>query len=160
APAATPTPALQNLAAAASSPEFFEARVRPILAANCYDCHADGAQGGLRLDSRESMLKGGDSGPAIVPGKPDESLLIKAVKRLPGQPQMPNGRPKLKDDDIAALEDWIRAGAPWPVAAAKPAAPTGMVVTAEQRQWWSFVPLKVTTPPAVHDSAWPKTTVD
>ena len=81
--AQTPAPAAaqQTLAVSAATPEFFEARMRPILAANCYECHADGDQGGLRLDSRESMLSGGESGPAIVPGKPDESLLIKAVER-------------------------------------------------------------------------------
>src|SRR5262245_22272069 len=73
----------------AASAEFFEARVRPLLAANCFECHTDQAEGNLRLDSREAMLTGGDSGPAMVPGDPDKSLFIKAIKRLPGAPKMP-----------------------------------------------------------------------
>ena len=63
-----------------ASAEYFEAKVRPVLAANCYDCHTDQAFGGLRLDSREGLLKGGASGPAIVPGDPDKSLMIQAVR--------------------------------------------------------------------------------
>src|SRR5205809_981410 len=62
-----------------TSPEFFEAKVRPVLSTNCYDCHTDQQYGGLRLDSREALLKGGSSGPAIVPGDADKSLLIQAV---------------------------------------------------------------------------------
>src|SRR5215510_3975605 len=72
----TPAPAR-----AASSAEFFEANVRPVLAANCYDCHAEERMGGLRLDSRDGVLKGGRSGPAIVPGDPDKSLLMQAVRQ-------------------------------------------------------------------------------
>jgi Planctomycete cytochrome C len=86
----------QTTTAEAGTPEFFEARIRPILAANCYDCHTDEPKAGLRLDSREAILKGGASGPAIEPGKPDASLLIKAVRREPKAPEMPSGRPKLK----------------------------------------------------------------
>src|SRR5262245_28148000 len=65
----------------AASAEFFEAKVRPVLVANCYDCHVDQQYGGLRMDSREALLKGGASGPAIVPGDPDKSLLIQAVRQ-------------------------------------------------------------------------------
>src|SRR5947207_2567712 len=68
-------------AAPPQSPEFFEAAVRPVLAANCYDCHAEERMGGLRLDSRDALLKGGKSGPAIVPGDPEKSLLIQAVRQ-------------------------------------------------------------------------------
>src|SRR5689334_2904120 len=85
----------QTPAAAAASPEYFETKVRPILAANCYDCHAETKNGGLRVDSRDGLMVGGESGPAIVPGDPDQSLLIQAVKRLPNAPQMPSKRPKL-----------------------------------------------------------------
>src|SRR6478672_11909772 len=77
-----PTPA-----GAAASPEYFESKVRPILAANCNDCHTDKQYGGLRVDSRAGLMTGGDSGPAIIPGDPDKSLLIQAVKRLPDAPQ-------------------------------------------------------------------------
>lgn len=140
--------------------EFFEARVRPILAANCFECHGDQQAGGLRVDSREAILKGGDSGPAIVAGDPDKSLLIQAVKRLPDAPQMPSGRPKLKADDIDTLVEWVRAGAVWPASSAKPVLPTGMVVTAEHRAFWSFQPLRATPPPPVKDASWPKTGID
>jgi hypothetical protein len=73
--------AIQNAPPAPQSSDFFEANVRPVLAANCYDCHADEKMGGLRLDSREALLKGGKSGPAIVPGDPEKSLLIQAVRQ-------------------------------------------------------------------------------
>src|SRR6185436_9499380 len=102
--------------------DYFEARVRPILAANCYDCHTDDEKGGLRLDSRDALVKGGENGPAIVPGDPDASLLIQAVRQLPGKPKMPKGGGRrLTADEIAVLSDWIKAGAPWPAtSAAKP----------------------------------------
>jgi hypothetical protein len=144
----------------AKTSEYFEARVRPILAANCYECHAEKASGGLRVDSREALLKGGDSGPAIEPGDPDKSLLIQAVKRLPDAPQMPSGRPKLKADDIEVLVEWVRAGALWPASSSKPVLPSGMVVTAEHRAFWAFQPLRPTLPPAVKDAAWAKTDID
>ena len=103
--AARQTPAAQN-----ASADFFESRIRPILAANCFDCHTTDKKGGLRLDSREALLQGGESGPAIAPGKPDESLLIQAVKQIAGAPKMPYGRPKLKAEDIDALVEWVRGG--------------------------------------------------
>src|SRR5215212_1994462 len=74
----------------AASPAFFEAKVRPLLSANCYDCHTDEPRAGLELDSREALLKGGRSGPAIVPGDPDKSLLIAAVRQT-GALKMPKG---------------------------------------------------------------------
>jgi cytochrome c553 len=154
------TPEQKPAMADEKSSEYFEARVRPILAANCYECHGDQASGGLRVDSREALLKGGDSGPAIVPGDPDKSLLIQAVKRLPDAPQMPSGRPKLKAEDIEVLVEWVRAGALWPASTNKPVVPTGMVVTAEHRAFWAFQPIKATPPPAVKDAAWPKTGID
>src|SRR5580765_7769994 len=83
--------------------EFFEARVRPVLAANCYACHTDSKLGGLRVDSRVALLQGGKSGPAIVPGRPDESLLIKAVRQVDPNLKMPMGGTKLKDNEIADL---------------------------------------------------------
>src|SRR5258705_2167534 len=80
--------------------DFFEARVRPVLATNCYACHTDSKLGGLRVDSRVSLLEGGKSGPAIVPGRPDESLLIKAVMHADPKLKMPMGGSKLKDNEI------------------------------------------------------------
>ena len=102
-------------AAKASSPEWFEEKIRPLLAARCYECHTDEKSGGLRLDSREDMIVGGESGSAIEPGKPDESLLIQVVRRVPRVPAMPKKAAKLKDEEIEALVEWVRAGAPWPM---------------------------------------------
>src|SRR2546430_17679774 len=86
---------------APQSAEFFESRVRPILAANCYDCHTDERMGGLRVDSRDGLLKGGRSGPAIVPGDPEKSLLIEAVRQT-GKLKMPK-RAALGPDEAAEL---------------------------------------------------------
>jgi Planctomycete cytochrome C len=80
--------------------EFFEAKVRPLIATRCYDCHTDSSKGGLRVDSREAMLKGGRRGPAIVIGKPEERLLIKAVAHTHETLRMPKGAPKLNDQEI------------------------------------------------------------
>ncbi len=97
----------------AAQEEFFEAKVRPVLADNCLECHgAEKHKGGLRLDVRAAMLKGGDTGPAIVPGKPGESPLIEAI-RYEGDIQMPP-RKKLKSEEIATLTDWVKRGAFWP----------------------------------------------
>jgi len=145
--------------AEAATPEFFEARVRPLLVSSCFECHTEQPENGLRLDSREAMLKGGDSGPALVPGDPDKSLMIQAVKHLTGAPKMPSGRAKLKDEEIDALVQWVQAGAPWPASKSAAAAP-GMVVTDEHRAYWAFQPLHATPPPAVKDPSWAKTDID
>ncbi len=148
---------------AAQHPEFFESRVRPILASHCYECHTDDPKGGLRLDSREALVSGGESGPAIVPGDPKESLLIQAVRQDPGAPRMPKGKSKLRPEQVEVLTEWVRAGAPWPTSS-KPvpgAAPVReMVVTEEHRRFWSLVPLASHAPPAVRDRAWPRTDID
>ena len=84
-----------------------------MLADNCLECHgAEKHKGGLRLDGRDAMLKGGETGPVVVPGKPDESPLIEAI-RYEGDVQMPP-KGKLKDEEIAALTDWVKRGAFWP----------------------------------------------
>ncbi len=98
--------------------EFFETKVRPVLAKNCYGCHASETKspmGGLFLDSQNGMLTGGKSGPAIVPGKPDDSLLIRAI-RYQGRKMPPSGQ--LSDAAIADLEKWVAMGAPDPREAA------------------------------------------
>ena len=100
------------LAPSAPGPDFFENKVRPILAENCYDCHTSAEMGGLRVDSRERLLQGGKSGPALMPGDPDKSLLIQAVRQT-GDLKMPKGG-KLKPAEIQALADWVKMGAPWP----------------------------------------------
>src|SRR5215208_2996496 len=123
APAAQPAPAQP------ASSDYFESRVRPVLAANCYDCHADERMGGLRLDAREAMLKGGRSGPALVPGDPDESLIIKAVRQSSEKLKMPKGG-RLRPEEIEALTAWVRAGAPWFNASAAAATAGGAAATA------------------------------
>jgi hypothetical protein len=159
--AQTPPPPISREAA-----EFFETKVRPLLVERCFACHTKDEQGGLRLDSRERIVAGGDSGPAIVPGDPDHSLLIRAVRREFGAPQMPQKSAKLADAEIATLVQWIAMGAPWPAAGTGSAvgsatpAPAEKPITAEQRAFWSFQPIGATPPPAVRDTAWVKTDID
>ncbi len=145
---------------AAQVPDFFENKVRPVLAENCYDCHTSAEMGGLRVDSRERLLQGGKSGAAIMPGDPDKSLLIQAVRQT-GDLKMPKGG-KLKPEEVQALVDWIKAGAQWPetkAGAAPPPAPT-KAITPEQRAFWSFRPLREPAIPAVKERSWAKTNVD
>ena len=97
--------------------EFFEKKIRPLLADNCYKCHSHQSEkikGGLLLDTREGLLKGGDSGPAVIPGKPDDSLLIKAVRYTDKELQMPPKDRKLPAEQIADLEAWVNMGVPGP----------------------------------------------
>ena len=147
----------------AQDSRFFEERVRPILVASCYDCHTDDESGGLRVDSMASLLRGGASGPAVVPGKPEESLILKVVRHTTGFPKMPMVGPKLKDADIDALAAWIQAGAVWPASAAEPAVPVTSherPLTADERAFWSFQPLARVAPSAVMDADWPRTDID
>ena len=99
--------------AAADDAEFFETRIRPLLATNCHSCHSEGGLGGLRLDSREAVLKGGKSGAVVVAGKPDDSLLMQAVRRTHVRLKMPPVG-ALAETEVEALAEWIRRGLPWP----------------------------------------------
>src|SRR5262245_15086759 len=99
--------ATQASTPAAQSADYFETKVRPVLASNCYECHTNERMGGLRVDSREALLKGGRSGPAIVPGDPDKSLLIRAVRQT-GTLKMPKGG-QLNAEEIEALVQWVKA---------------------------------------------------
>ena len=129
--------------------DFFEKRVRPVLAENCFACHSEQApqpMSGLRVDTRDALLQGGDRGPAVVPGKPSESRLIQAVRHQ-GLVMPPNG--KLADYQVADLEHWISLGAPWPAAQAASAdAATEAAATSElARSWttnghWAFQPFQ------------------
>lgn len=95
---------------------FFENKVRPLLAEKCFSCHSAAqkkSKGGLTLDTRDALFKGGDSGPVIVPGKPDESRLIQAVRHTDPDLKMPP-KQKLPDRDIETLTAWVKLGAPWP----------------------------------------------
>ncbi|PYV11472.1 MAG: hypothetical protein DMG07_19090, partial [Acidobacteria bacterium] len=139
--------------------DFFESRVRPVLARNCYSCHTQSAMGGLRLDSRDALLRGGHTGPAVVPGNPEKSLLIQAVSHTQERLKMPFGGDKLKDEEIADLAAWVKSGAPWP--ATTPAATSGdYVITPEQRRYWAFQPVRKPALPVVSDPSWPKSDID
>jgi cytochrome c553 len=154
--------ASQNSTQASSEDQQFEASVRPIFATYCYDCHTTDTPGMLRLDSREGMLKGGKSGPAIVPGDAEASRLIKAIRHSPGVLPMPMQRPKLSDAEIATLAQWIQQGAKWPSASAAVPAPVTIEkpITPAQRAFWSFTPIAAHAPPAVIDATWPQTDID
>ncbi len=141
--------------------EFFEAKVRPLLLSRCGSCHNDGkAKGGLRLDSRAEAITGGPSGPALVPGKPEESLLVEAIRYGDGL-QMPP-KSKLPPEEIATLTRWVEQGAAWPVSAAS--APGGAKVKPfdlrERAKHWSLRPVRDPAPPEVRDPAWPINGVD
>src|SRR5881394_2884824 len=127
-----------SLEAADSEAAFFAAKIRPLLAHNCFACHTDSRLGGLRLDSRESMLQGGKSGPAVLPNDPDGSLLIQAVSHTHSRLKMPPTG-KLKEEEIADLRNWIKSGAVWPETSSPPTT-TAYVITPEQRAFWSFQP--------------------
>jgi cytochrome c553 len=142
--------------------ETFEKSVRPVLSANCFTCHGPEKQkGSLRLDSRQAMLSGGDSGPAIVPGHPEESLLVKAI-HYADEPRMPP-KGKLPSDAIAALTTWIRQGAPWPNTDTQFRTASGsrdFKITPKDRAFWSFQPIADPPPPPVSDATWPKSPLD
>jgi hypothetical protein len=155
-----------------TSGNFFETKIRPVLANGCYACHAATAMGGLRLDSRDAMMKGGSRGPAVVAGDPDKSLLIVAIRQTDEKLKMPMGG-KLKESEIKDLAAWVKAGAPWPApaaagntAAVNDAATRGeasagrYVIPPERRKFWSLVPLAEPQPPPVKDGKWPKTNID
>jgi hypothetical protein len=128
--------------------------VAPLLRQCCLSCH-DGhkKRGGLDLSTRAGLLAGGDSGPAVVPGKASTSLLLDKI-RGPA-PAMPRQGPKLTADEVDTLTRWIDAGAPWP---------RGVVLAAERRRpggdWWSLRPLTRPAVPAVHDARWVRTPID
>jgi hypothetical protein len=144
--------------------EFFESRIRPVLAKNCYSCHTDTKLGGLQVNSRVALLSGGKSGAAINVGNPDDSLLIRAVMHVDPNLKMPLGAPKLKANEIADLKYWIQTGAVWPDADAQateaPIAAPKFTIKPEQRNFWSFQPIQEPAIPAVKDTNWAKTPID
>jgi mono/diheme cytochrome c family protein len=155
------TAELASAPADSSGDDFFENQIRPLLVERCASCHTQEQSSGLRVDSREALLKGGSRGAAIVPGNPDGSLLVQAV-RQEGALKMPKGG-KLTSREISDLVVWVKMGAPWPKAAANLVVSSGsggFAVTAEQRRFWSFQPLRQPAIPAVKDSQWAKTDID
>jgi len=145
---------------------FFESKIRPLLVARCYECHSKQApklSGGLALDSKAGWVIGGDGGPAIIPGKPDESRLIKAVQWSDDEVHMPP-KQKLTDAEVTLLVNWVRRGAPDPrESTGKPAARGGEsweAVYQNRLKWWSLEPVARSRPPAVKRADWPRNDVD
>jgi hypothetical protein len=140
--------------------EFFEKKIRPVLIEHCYSCHSTEAKkqkGGLLLDSKAGILKGGDSGAVLVPGKPSESLLIKAIRQLDGLKMPPKS--KLSDAAIADLEKWVTIGAPDPRDGT--ATSSKRVIDIEKgKRYWAFAPLQQHEPPPVKNQAWAHTPID
>ena len=141
---------------------FFEARIRPLLVENCLKCHGEKKpKNGLRLDSRAGMIAGGEQGPAVVPGQPEKSLIIKAVNYQ--ELEMPPKK-KLSAEQIADLTRWVKMGVPWPGADPNQPAPKPRAkeyqVTAEDRAHWSFQPVKRPPVPVVKERAWVANPVD
>ena len=134
----------------------FESRVRPILKAHCFQCHGEESElsGGLDLRAVRLMLAGGDSGPAVSPGKPGDSLLVARIEAG----EMPKDRKKLSDDEIATIRDWIEKGAQ--TARPEPENAAGAGFTAEEKSFWSFQPLRPVMPPRVKAAARVRTPVD
>ncbi len=159
-------PALFAIASAHAVPpdqvEFFEKRIRPVLAETCHECHgAEKQKGGLRLDSRPGWQKGGDTGAAIIPGKPAESLLLKAIRHDDPELKMPAKRPKLDAGAIADFEKWIALGAPDPRDEPAKERPRAWAeIFSERKAWWSFQSIGNPAPPSVKNSEWPRNDVD
>ena len=149
---------------------FFESKIRPILIEHCFDCHAsdsDRIRGGLVLDSKEGWQVGGISGPAIVPGDPDASLLIESIRWEDEDFQMPPRR-KLSDSDISLLEEWVRRGAPDPrvtvlISAEEGhalAIPGGGVPKEAGKDHWAFQPIQSPEAPEVFNEDWADSDID
>jgi hypothetical protein len=134
--------------------DFFEKSVRPVLIESCQKCHGPQKQSSeLRLDSREAILKGGLSGPAVVPGKPDESLLVQAVAHSHDELKMPP-KGKLSATAVTALRQWVQMGAPWGDSSASATA------TDSGHGHWAFAPLRPIAAPTVKNGAWVRSPVD
>ncbi len=148
---------------AAQGIEFFERRIRPLFTDVCADCHgAEKQKGDLRLDSRVGWMRGGASGAVIVPGKPDDSLLISAVRYWDKSLQMPPKHP-LEPAEVNDLIEWVKLGAPDPRTEEPKAAPAKAAVTIDfekGRKHWAFQPVKMPPLPAVRDKVWVRNDVD
>ncbi len=146
--------------AAAETGDLFEMKVRPLLAEKCFACHSSTRMGGLDLTTKEAAMKGGNSGPAILPGKPAESLLVQVLKHTGKVKMPPTG--KLADEEIQALSAWVSAGAIWPDGPPKDVVPppTEYKISEAQRKFWSFQPIAKPELPQVSDKGWAKTPID
>ena len=164
---------LASTAAAASArasdgvgAEFFESRVRPVLVERCYKCHSaesEKLKGGLLVDSREGLLKGGDSGPAVVPGHPERSRLVEAVSYHNVDLQMPP-KAKLPERQIADLTEWVKQGAPWPDSPDKAVGGAARVeafdLAKRKAEHWAWQPIRSAHVPPVKDAGWVNDSLD
>ncbi|MFO0880120.1 MAG: PSD1 and planctomycete cytochrome C domain-containing protein [Gemmataceae bacterium] len=143
--------------------EFFEKKVRPILVSQCYACHSANTKpsGGLRVDDRNGLLTGGTSGPAIIPGQPEKSLLLRRIVQKEANRRMPREAPALNDEQVAILRQWIADGAAWP--------PVAIPITLGQprpryeklkKEHWAWQPITAPKLPNVRDTAWPSDLLD
>jgi hypothetical protein len=168
-PASDPTAPKKKTAITPEQIEFFEKKIRPVLVEKCYDCHSEESgqmKGDFVLDTRDGIRIGGERGPGVVPFKPDDSLLIRAIRqegRLAMPPEKKGGM--LPDDVIADFEKWVAMGAPDPrdsakVANAEPVKPDKPVDWDKEREFWAFQKPKAVTPPKVANAKWPKSDID
>jgi mono/diheme cytochrome c family protein len=163
--AATALAAPARAAEGPAGAEFFEKKVRPVLAQHCYGCHSARAKklrGGLRVDSRAALLKGGDSGPALVPGRPEQSRLVEAVGYTNVELQMPP-KARLPEAAVKDLAAWVKMGAPWPsegTAAATAPVKVGSDLEKRKREHWAWRPVSPQAAPAVKNTQWPRGPVD
>jgi cytochrome c553 len=143
--------------------DFFEKKVRPILVSHCYTCHSADTKpsGGLRVDDRNGLLTGGNTGPAVVPGDPDKSLLLRRVTQKDAKRRMPlEGKP-LSDEQVAVLSSWIKDGAAWPrVLPPLSFGRTKHRYETLKKKHWAWQPLTNPIPPTVADAGWPKDDID
>lgn len=132
--------------------DFFEAKIRPVLVGTCFRCHGDGkTSGALRVDSREALLKGGESGAVLLPGKPEESLLIRALRRNADVSAMPPEKNQaLRPDQVADFVKWVAGGAAWPTTSRR----------FEATRHWSYEPVRDVPLPTVRDETWVQTSID
>jgi hypothetical protein len=142
--------------------QFFEQKVRPLLVTKCMECHGSQKQkGGLRLDSRDAVVKGGDAGSVIASVNPATSLLLEVIS-YQGDLKMPP-KSKLSEAEIADLTQWVKLGAPWPTEQAAPlhkAAGNAFTISAEQRAFWAFQPIANPAPPSVRQADWGQSPLD
>jgi len=146
----------------ASNLAFFEKRIRPLLVEHCYKCHgAEKQTSGLRLDTRGGILGGGERGPAVTPGNPEESLLVVATSYGNPDLQMPPDK-KLSDQQIADLKRWVKLGAPYPEDDSEPRAKQKKpVIDIQQgRKFWAFQPVREVPLPKVKETAWVRSPLD
>jgi cytochrome c553 len=155
----SPSPARAFARGQAADDDFFEKKVRPLLVERCGKCHGDAKpKGGLRLTSRLDVVKGGDSGPAAVAGKPEESLLLRAVRHEAENLKMPP-KGKLTDQEIQVLANWVRRGMHWPEEKSRPSS-VGQAHPRPEQQLWSLQPVRKVAPPPVKNTAWLRSPID